>query len=401
MTFAKRLNLDVAKLERGEIIKTSISISSPQDFKTLFGPSLNYDQLQSVLKAVELTDNDPIASYQAGLKHFTAYTTGAVGFLDPGIGKEFFEKRFPMQVNVTLGTTITVSQDVVVPPGSPPEFVSCDNLIFDGGSYVLQGTSFTMWVTNQLAIKSQGSRPYNIGILGVDGAPGYAGAPGGSQAQAPNGSNAGTPSPGVCTGAGSGGNGTAGSTGYDGVHGGDGQTGLPSIMANINIASFASNQPPLVIFGQSGQGGPGGDGGAGGTGQQGGNGGNGCSSGCEGTDGGNGANGGDGGKGGDGGNGGSAVNGGPLLVNLNANQQGPSFFQYVSATAKPGPGGNFGNGGAGGAGGSAGSGGHGSRDGTNGNTGAPGSNGAQGSAGPSYGAAPTLTPGTYTPPSSN
>jgi hypothetical protein len=398
LMLAKRLNLDTAKIEQGEILKTSLTIKTPQEYKELFGaiggprPGLAHD------KGLLLTEFDPLDSYQAGLKHFTSYVLGGVDVLDEAIGKEFFAKRFPMTIPVTLGKTITVTEDIVIPAGSTPQYVSCDDLVFDGGSYVVQNTTFTLWVTNLLTIKNGGKRPYHIGILGANGGHGHVGAAGVPQNPAPSGSNATPPSPGVCTGAGKGGNGSPGSGGYTGGVGGVGQDGLPSLWANINIAGFAPGQGPLVVFGMSGAGGDGGTGGAGGTGQHGGNGGHGCSAGCEGTDGGNGSNGGQGGQGGIGGQGGNAVNGGPVYLNLPANQQSETYLLYQTAQAKPGQGGTFGVGGAGGGGGTGGSGGHGSRKGTNGNTGTLGANGTPGMAGAQYGTPPQSYPGTYTPP---
>ncbi|WP_147292875.1 collagen-like protein [Dyella psychrodurans] len=398
LQLAKALNLDLDRIRRGDVIETKVVAKSPEHFKELFGAINGISQEHRPYARHHLAESCCRDCYQAGLHHFSDFLTGGVHALDTEIGKTFFDKRFPMEVAVTVGSDITLTSDAIFPAGTAPVFIACENLTFNGGSYVLQNTQFTLWVTEQLKIVKGGTRPYHIGILGAPGSAGSAGSPGDSQNPAPNGPDAPTPTPGICTGAGSGGNGVNGQPGNKGHDGKEGQDGLPSILSSINVASFASPQAPLVIFGQSGQGGDGGAGGAGGQGQKGGNGGNGCSSGCEGTDGGNGGNGGDGGLGGNGGQGGNSPNGGQLFVNLPSNQQGANFFVYQGAMAKPGKGGALGPAGARGDGGTAGSGGHGSRDGSKGNNGAAGNNGAKGTDGSQFGAPPQLIPGTYAPP---
>ncbi|WP_305852236.1 hypothetical protein [Lysobacter sp. S4-A87] len=397
-TLATNLKLDVGRLERGETLKTTVVVPTPQEMKKLLAVRAPGSDFDRIAAALELTDEHP-DSYEAGLKHFSAYLCG-VSELDTSIGSAFFKKRFPMTVHVAVAQTVEVKTDVVIEPGSPPHFVSCDDLIFDGGSYVVQNTNFTLWVTNELKIKSSGGRPYHIGILGAPGGDGPAGPNAEDQKQAPRGKDAPVPSPGVCTGAGSGGDGTEGNVGYTGGKGEDAKDGLPSLGALINIANFATLQAPLVLFGMSGRGGTGGKGGNGGRGQQGGDGGNGCKSGCEGTDGGNGRNGGNGGTGGNGGKGGNSVNGGLINLNINSAQKGPSFFVYTGQQSSPGGGGAAGEAGWPGDPGKGGEGGHGSSRGKDGNTGLMGSPGTKGQDGGGYGTAPQLIPGTYVPPES-
>lgn len=397
LTIAKKFNLDVAKLNRGETIQTSIVVDTPEKLKKILEIPESVESCALARHTFTLADEDP-ASYEAGLKHFSAYACGATVF-DPTIGAEFYLKRFPMKVNVAAGETVTVSSDTLIGPGAPPCFILCENLIFDGGSYTVRTTSFTLWVTGKLTITSrQGTQPYHIAILGSPGGRGADGPNGLPQQQAPNGRNAPVPSPGVCTGAGRGGKGAEGNPGYDGTRGDGGMNGVPSLTANINIARFAAPQTPLVIFGMSGIGGDGGKGGDGGPGQQGGNGGDGCSSGCEGTRGGDGGLGGDGGNGNNGGNGGNGVKGGMLYFNCSPQQQGPNYYSYMSQQAKPGQGGLPGAAGLPGAGGNGGRGGNGSPDGTRANSGTPGAPGVPGSPGVAYGAPPEWVPGNYTPP---
>ncbi|WP_124834483.1 hypothetical protein [Burkholderia sp. Bp9031] len=399
LTLAKSFKLDVERLSRGETVAATIVVSTPQEMKKLLAIPTTPDTYDLVAKTMALNGEAP-DSYEAGLKHFSAYACG-VSNLDTSIGSAFFKKRFPMEIRMVASSQIELTSDYVVNPGSPPVYIACDELIFNGGSYVIQSTNFTLWVTSQLTIESSGSRPYHIGILGSPGGPGSNGANGGTQSQAPNGQNSSPASPGVCTGSGSGGNGTVGNTGYNGGAGGNGMNGVASVVANINIANFASPQAPLVVFGMSGTGGNGGSGGNGGTGQQGGNGGNGCNAGCEGTNGGNGANGGAGGNGGNGANGGNGVNGGAIYLNLNPSQQSANFYTYMSQQAAPGQGGAGGAAGQGGAGGTGGSGGHSSSDGTNGNTGASGNTGANGASGAAYGTPPQLMVASYKAPSNS
>lgn len=400
LQLAKRLNLDVEKLERGDTINTSVTADSPEHYRDLFGSLSGIAPAHRPYARHHLSESCCRDCYGAGLLHFSDFLTGAVSAIDPEIGSEFFKRRFPMTVKLSIAKEISVTKNTEFPAGTAPVFIACENLIFNGGSYVLRNTAFTLWVTNQLSIESSGTLPYHIGILGAPGADGGKGDDGLPMAQAAHGSNAGTPSPGVCTGAGSGGKGADGLKGNDGNGGGPGTDGLPSVLSSLNIASFASPQAPLTVYGQSGQGGNGGPAGKGGTGQQGGQGGNGCSSGCEGTDGGNGGNGGQGGTGGTGGQGGNSPNGGQLHVNLAPAQQGQNFFVYQSGMAKPGAGGARGEAGDRGAFGGGGSGGHHSRDGTDGSIGTPGTPGTKGNDGTQFGAPPQLILGNYTPPPS-
>lgn len=399
-TLAKRLNLDVEKLQRGETIKTIISVPTPEKYKELFGPATPpaKSALAVAARSCALSGENP-DSYEAGLKHFTAYVAGLCP-LDTSIGSVFFAKRFPLRVSVLAAQDLTLTTDTIQGPNAGPYTVICNNLTFNGGSFVIYNTAFTLWVTGTLTItNAQGDRPYHIGILGYNGSPGGDGTIGGTQAQAAAGADAPTPAPGVCTGAGSGKDGTTGAQGLVGTNGGNGGDGAPSLAATINIAAFNTPQATLQILGTTGNGGNGGNGGQGGPGQQGGNGGAGCSSGCEGTDGGNGATGGKGGTGGNGGNGGNSPNGGVISLNLPSSQQ-TGLYNYTSQGGTGGTSGNGGAAGLAGPGGSGGSGGHGSAD---GNAGAAGGVGAAGNSGNpgANGSAPNLVPGTYSAPSSN
>jgi hypothetical protein len=398
LQLAKRLNLDVDRIENGETLNVSLTVNSPEHYLQLFGPVNGITRTHRPFARHHLTESCCRSCYNAGLLHFSDYVSGATSAIDPEIGAEFFKRRFPMAMNLTIAKLITVTKNTEFPPGSAPVFIACENLIFNGGAYVLRNTSFTLWVTEQLSIISGGDLPYHIGILGARGGDGGPGNPGPALPQAVNGTTPTTPSPGICTGAPNGGVGTAGIKGNDGQPGGPGHDGLPSVLSSINVASFAAPQAPLVVFGQSGEGGHGGAGGAGGPGQQGGNGGNGCSSGCEGTNGGDGGTGGQGGNGVTGGQGGNAANGGQLHVNLAADQQGPNFFVYDSAMAKPGSGGALGAAGARGAPGTGGKGGDGSSNGLDGSVGTPGTAGVKGADGTQFGAPPQLITGNYAPP---
>ncbi|MCC7634390.1 hypothetical protein [Stenotrophomonas rhizophila] len=399
LQLAKRLNLDVERIERGETLDASVTAQTPEHYRELLGPLTGITPAHRPYARHHLAESCCRDCYGAGLLHFSDFLTGAVSSIDPEIGSEFFKRRFPMTIKLTIAKQITVTENKEFPAGTAPVFIACENLVFNGGSYVLRNTAFTLWVTHQLSIVSAGTLPYHIGILGAPGADGSPGHDGPPMPPASHGSNAGTPSPGICTGAGSGGHGPNGLKGNDGHNGGPAVDGLPSVLSSLNIASFASPQAPLVVFGQSGQGGNGGPAGNGGPGQQGGRGGNGCNSGCEGTDGGNGGDGGQGGTGGVGGPGGNSPNGGQLHVNLAPAQQGANFFVYQTAMAKPGRGGALGAAGERGARGTGGSGGHHSRNGTDGALGTPGTPGTKGNDGTQFGAPPQLIPGNYTPPS--
>lgn len=397
---AKRFNLDVERIENGETLHASVTVDSPEHCLELFGPVNGIERMHRPFVRHHLTESCCRSCYHAGLQHFSDYVTGAVSVLDPEIGSDFFERRFPMQMKLTIAKQITVTKDETFAPGSAPVFMACENLVFNGGSLVVQNTSFTLWVTKQLSIIASGTLPYHIGILGARGGDGRAGNPGPALPQAVQGTTPTTPSPGICTGAANGGPGTPGIKGNDGQPPGPGHDGLPNVLSSINVAAFASPQPPLVVFGQSGEGGNGGAGGAGGPGQQGGNGGDGCKSGCEGTNGGDGATGGQGGSGVMGGKGGNAPNGGQLYVNLPQDQGSSNYFVFTGAMAKPGRGGDPGGAGERGKPGTGGKGGHGCRDGIDGSVGTPGSPGLQGPDGVQFGSSPQMNKGTYTPPPS-
>lgn len=291
---------------------------------------------------------------------------------------EFHANQFPFAVEVFSNETYTLDTDLVKQPHSAPFFINTKKLIIDGGSLTALATAIAIKAdVLQVTTKSSGSNPYHIGILGVKGEDGVAGHDGEDYPHAANGRNAGVPSPGICTGASSGGSGSSGVNGTSGSNGSKAGDGVPNFPCSIEIDGISSDSNILYFFTQSGLGGVGGVGGHGGTGQQGGMGGHGCSSGCEGTNGGHAGDGGDGGLGGDG------ANGNPITISFpgGANR---NKLSVTSDSALPGQGGAYGKGGAEGIGGH---GGHGSSDGKSGSTGSFGSDGKKGAEGERTGSA--------------
>ena len=397
LKIAESLKLDMDRIGRGEVVEQTVVLRTPQEARAILCSPAVPHSLELAKSVLGVNEHAP-DSYAAGLKHFHAYCAGLTE-LDTSIGKPFFDRRFPMTLNVAVGNTITLNSDIAIGPGAPPYLASCDTLIIDGGSYTVESTSFTLWVTDHVEITSNTSgKPYHIAILGTDGADGADAPDQKSQQQAPAGTPAGQASPGICTGRGDGGDGHPGHKGYDGVRGGDGKDGVASVAATINIKHFSTPQPPLLVLGRSGRGGSGGKGGKGGAGQQGGDGGSGCDSGCECTNGGAAGSGGDGGKGGDGGNGGNGVNGSLIYFNVDPAQTGAQYFTYTGQQAGPGSGGGAGLPGDAGQPGAVGSTGHTCKPGASGAAGAPGAPGSPGQAGTNVGIAPQWVTGTYTPP---
>jgi hypothetical protein len=368
---------------RHAVATKSVNIASIEEFRELFGGRLDEGQ------RAEFTRNMPadVDPRIPGLRWLVEYVFGSRE-LTPG-DKEFAHALFPLKADMVSGDTVTINSDIVVGPGASPYVIDADTLIFDGGSLTVLSTALMIKV-GDLRVKAPGSRPYHIGIFGTKGATGDTGsdgAPYSGPAQA--GSDSSAPTPGICTGAGKGGNGSDGGKGNDGGIGSNGRDGLASMPATITIAAVEpESETQLVISTASGDGGDGGVGGKGGTGQTGGNGGKGCDSGCEGTDGGNGGAAGMGGNGGPGGTGGNGTAGYPISVSFPKDQRG--MLQTIVAAAPPGQGGTGGNGGAAGSPGAAGTGGKHSTNGQPGSSASAGNSGDTGSRGAQPGAPGTL-----------
>jgi hypothetical protein len=383
---AQALGHDIRKLKKGEIIRSTVSIRSLDEFKSIFANNLTAEQRALHSKQVS---GLPLGDYPGAtaMARLGAHIWGDKSLSSADV--EFAKSIFPLKVDVVSGSDVTITTDEVIGPAAAPQVVNAGTLTFAGGSITLMNTVFTV-SADTLVLDKLGTTPYHIGILGATGAEGSTGSTGSTTpGQAQNGSNISAPTPGICTGVGDGGTGSPGAAGGVGGIGGIGGSGAASLTATVTIGSFPNpGQAAFVINTQSGGGGQGGTGGTGGAGQQGGNGGSGCNSGCEGTDGGNGGNGGAGGTGGIGGVGGAGVDGSPISISFPAGPNGSPNPLLVlnSAPAPAGTGGSGGVAGLGGAGGNAGSGGKHKSDGQSGSSGANGQVGNQGLPGGTTGA---------------
>jgi len=380
---AQQLGLDVNALKNGQTIQSTHTVNSLEEFKQLFAGNLSPEQRSNFAKGAPVAV-DTASANMNNLMH-NVYGTHELSAAD----QAFANQVFPAKVNLTAVQDLTITQDMVYGPAGPPEAILAGTITFDGGSITANSTVFTLQADN-VVVRSQGTKPYTVGLVGNKGQDGYVGSTGTPYTSAAsNGSNASAPSPGICTGASSGGNGSDGSQGNEGGRGGDGYNGQPNLPANITVNNFdSSSAQPFVVYTVSGAGGDGGKGGQGGQGQNGGNGGNGCDSGCEGTDGGNGGKAGQGGNGGPGGNGGQAVNGN--AINISFPSSSKASLVTTSDTANPGAKGQGGSPGQAGNYGNAGSGGKHSSSGQHGSGNTSGNNGPDGQAGTQSG-----TPGAF------
>jgi len=294
-------------------------------------------------------------------------------------GNQKVQDFLPFYVEYLSTNSVTINTDVVY--YGLPQIITCDTLVFDGGSI----TSYVQLVINATTtqlVNASTKNNYQIlvaGATGTAGANGANGGPGinGTKGQSESGS--------------SGQAGGAGGTGANGSGGENGINGAATPVSNLNLGTIQlSGSDLFTILAQGGAGGAGGNGGAGGTGGTGGNGGNSYSTTCSqhhnGGAGGNGGPGGIGGPGGNGGNGSSSNN--PVTITV-ATQVDKN---KLSTTSIPGIGGQLGAGGPGGSGGAPGSGGSGEKhghDGTSGSNGTAGSQGGNGTAG-SNGSIPVI-----------
>ena len=378
---AKRYGHDIDRLKAGDEIQTTHTVESLEALRDLLHDGSGDDERKQRLKdfnknhEAEMdhrnTDIDAVHLRAAAMIH-------ADHELHPD-DKQMLSGMFPSKVRLVsandkainsewnLGTSTIVAHNI-------------NTLTMTDAAYIVAyNTHLTLTVQTLVNNVTSSPVPYTVGLFGVAGAAGAAGTTGSAGSSGTNGSSAGTPSPGVCTGArtpSAGGAGKDGKAGGDGSQGGD---GLPSLVAALSINALTGN--PVALYNQSGTGGSGGVGGAGGNGGSGGKGGDGCQSGCEGTSSASGGNGGNGGNGGIGGDGGSGVNGQQINLNLGSGITSGQVT-YSGVQARSGIGGVGGNGGSAGSGGSGGSSSGKHRSGgAHGNPGTNGSPGGNGDAG--------------------
>lgn len=343
------------KPKSDEPLKTLVEVSTPEQFQAIIACNSDEHIRKAYLESLSLPElPKEYAVYNEILGNLYGYRDKKT-FSDEFLA--FIKKVFPVYIKVLIGKNVVIDKDMTIGPDALPYVINADTLTFSGGSITALTTTVTI-NANQLQIIPPGykhsTKPYHIGILGVKGTDGYKGADGvpySSPAHA--GRNSSAPSPGICSGAASGGNGSNGELGTSGKKGGNGENGRPNGSCNLTIKSidpdYASS---FVIYTKSGSGGNGGIGGTGGQGQDGGAGGHGCESGCECTNGGNGGNGGVGGTGGDGGTGGNGVDGNPIIITFPGASK--DLLKPTKDAAPFGTGGTPGNGGDGGNGGSGG-----------------------------------------------
>ncbi|NUN99155.1 MAG: hypothetical protein HUU01_00930, partial [Saprospiraceae bacterium] len=210
--------------------------------------------------------------------------------------------------------------------------------------------------------------PYDIAILGQDGASGINGVTPPKPDKAKNGSNAECD----CCGGLVVSNGQPGADGQPGTVGGNAQNPTTGSKNGGNSPGCTLRLGELtgfiVMLNQGGKGGFGGNGGKGGSGGDGGDGGKDKTCGAIHASGGNGGNGGPGADGGNGGDGGSGGNGGNSIVYFRPKTSSDGIHP-TNGAAEKGIGGNGGEVGSGGKGGASGG-----RDAKPGNDGAPGKN---------------------------
>jgi hypothetical protein len=387
---ARKLGQSEARLQAGEQVRTQVQINSLDEFKTLVAGHLTDDQRRR--HSQDLEQRHAVGLSAAGntfpQARFTDYVYGTAALSDQD--RQLAETIFPVTLLVVSQADMMITRDILYGPSASPVMLNAGRLTFNGGSITAENTVLNVMADALAFGDIQGSKPYHIGLMGVDGAAGVNGAagPAPNPAQAASGADATTRSPGICSGVGNGGDGSNGAMGANGGNGLTGNNGLPNLAGTLSFGSFVTANAQLVLYTRSGQGGNGGAGGSGGSGQQGGNGGLGCDSGCEGTNGGKAGNGGNGGDGGEGGQGGNGVNGFNIMVTLPSDHV--RSVVSSSAVAPYGQGGLAGVGGAGGTAGRPGKGGKGSSSGAAGTQGNPGASGKNGVVGTQQG-----TPGQF------
>lgn len=381
LDLAMKLGQSVERLQAGEAVDSIVQFNSLDEFKEIFAGRITeeqrtrYSQDMAMHHANTLAGSDP-------LPRLSNYVYGNAPLSQEDA--QFAKRMFPIKVRVISHDDITVTDDITYGPFAPPVVINAGKLTFNGGSYTLRNTPFTLTADLLAFGPRMGASKYHIGIMGFDGVHPDPAPNGGfvDPPNAPDGNNSLPTSPGVCSFSGSGGNGGNGATGNPGFNGINGSDGLPSLTAVIYIGAFSTTETgSLAISTQSGAGGAGGDAGQGGQGQNGGDGGLGCNSGCEGTNGGNGGNGGTGGLGGNGGNGGNAADSSLNSILVVVPAADVPAVVPSSTVVQPGKGGAAGLGGPGGYAGLGGPGGKNSARGADGMKGNPGPSGTPGQPG--------------------
>ena len=380
---AKRFGHSTDNLNKGVEVTTSHTINDIDELRSLMDGHQTSAGRDAHMAGFSATQSEALQDASADIAKLHTRAAAAI-FGSHQLSHDdtqLLRSNFPMTVNVTSAKDKVISSEWDLGTEGPPVVYNIGTLTINpGGSIKATATAVTMTCQSVVNNASGGSGAgYTIGVFGVNGATGAAGGAGGAGTNGDNGASAGTPSPGVCTGARTPVAGGVGQPGAEGGSGQQGENGQPNLPASFTFHSVSGG--PIIVSTVSGGGGSGGAGGAGGRGGDGGRGGNGCQSGCEGTASANGGNGGNGGKGGSGGTGGNAANGQPINVLLGKGID-TSVIVPSSQLAHPGAGGAYGAGGAGGSGGSGGSGSGKHRSGGSpGTPGSPGQNGTNGSQG--------------------
>ncbi|WP_380787742.1 hypothetical protein [Sphingomonas sp. R86521] len=77
------------------------------------------------------------------------------------------EPILPMQVQRTIGQTVTIDTDMIVGPNATPEATIADALIFKGGSLTVKSTALTIRAGRlPIAPGRNSNYPYHLGVLG-------------------------------------------------------------------------------------------------------------------------------------------------------------------------------------------------------------------------------------------
>lgn len=375
---AKRFGHSIESLEKGNHIRTTVMAKNIKEMHSLMHDGAADDVRAKRLSSykaehhAELMDEKNM-SIEALFMRGGAYIHADYPLCDEDT--KMLDTFFPVPVDLVSIADKTISSEWNLGNSAAPVNYNLGTLTINPGGYMIAtATQVTLSATSLVNnVSGNSGTNYTIGIFGVAGNAGDTGSAGGTGKAGKNGADAGTPCPGVCTGARTPAKGGTGKVGGTGGNGNSGKDGIPNLGANFKFDAITGN--PIYITTTSGAGGDGGAGGAGGTGGAGGKGGDGCSSGCEGTDSADGGTGGDGGPGGDGGDGGDGINGVPISVTLGAGSH-TSMVNHGGTVAAPGHAGLAGVGGIGGDGGAGGTGSGKHRSG--GSQGSPGGNGASG-----------------------
>ena len=207
---AQALGHDISELKKGKTIRSTVSVRTIDEFKSIFGGEATAEQRKAYSEQFAAARLGDFPGAMA-IARLSEYVWGDRQ-LSPA-DAEFAESVFPLRIEAVSGQNVTISTDEVIGPGAVPFHVNAGTLTFAGGALTLFNTVLTV-SADTLVVNSSGSTPYHIGIFGAAGAQGTTGSTGSSTSgQAKHGSDSSAPSPGICTGASDGGPGGAGAAG--------------------------------------------------------------------------------------------------------------------------------------------------------------------------------------------